>query len=105
MEAASVSIRSLPPPAASRPPDRRLPATSSADAPLAPPVLGPRTRRPLVIVLPLVLLGLLVAPASAQMLRHGGEHGGEAAPAPLGGGTAVGRWSFATDRLGRGRAN
>jgi hypothetical protein len=58
-----------------------------------------------VIVLPLVLLGLLVAPASAQMLRHGGEHGGEAAPAPLGGGTAVGRWSFAADRLGRGRAN
>ena len=53
------------------------------------------------IVLSLALLGLPVVSASAQMLRHGEE----VAPAPSASGTAVGSWSLAADRLGRGRAN
>ena len=53
------------------------------------------------IVRCLVLLALLAPPASAQMLRHGGE----APPPPLATGTPVGRWSVAADRLGRGAAN
>jgi hypothetical protein len=49
----------------------------------------------------LLLLALLAEPASAQMLRHGGE----AAPPPSAAGTPVGSWSLAADRLGRGAAN
>jgi hypothetical protein len=43
----------------------------------------------------------VIGPASAQMLRHGGEP----APPPPVTGTPVCRWSLAADRLGRGNAN
>lgn len=49
----------------------------------------------------LFLLAMSVLPASAQMLRHGGEP----TPPPPVAGTPVCRWSLAADRLGRGSAN
>jgi hypothetical protein len=49
----------------------------------------------------MLCLALFIGPASAQMLRHGGEP----APPPPVTGTPVCRWSLAADRLGRGNAN
>jgi hypothetical protein len=49
----------------------------------------------------LFLLAMSALPASAQMLRHGGEP----TPPPPVAGTPVCRWSLAADRLGRGSAN
>jgi hypothetical protein len=48
----------------------------------------------------MLCLALFIEPASAQMLRHGGEP----APPPPVTGTPVCRWSLAADRLGRGNA-